>query len=239
LHACIAARAGLDTLSRERVRTELLKLLVAPRAPATLAAMSESGLLGKVLGGVPYLASFAKMAELETALGFDADAVRRLGAVGVMVHEDAERLSARLRLSNAESERLAPLDGWWRVAPAEGERAARAVLYHLGPQPFTDRVLLAWSRTDAGAGDTSWRELATLPQRWTAPAFPLKSADFTRRGVRAGPALGAAMRAAKEAWIAADFPADRAMIEAIAERAAHEAKTSMPPAHSRKSGNPA
>src|SRR6202041_2947650 len=26
LHACIAARSGLDTLSRERVRTELLKL---------------------------------------------------------------------------------------------------------------------------------------------------------------------------------------------------------------------
>src|SRR5207253_6933215 len=29
LHACIAARAGLETLSRERVRMEMLKLLVA------------------------------------------------------------------------------------------------------------------------------------------------------------------------------------------------------------------
>jgi poly(A) polymerase len=222
LHACISARAGLDVLSRERLRMELLKLFVAPRAAPTLAVMSESGILGPVLGGVPYIASLKKMAEIEGALAIDADAVRRLGALGVMVHEDAERLSQRLRLSNAESERLRALECWWRVSPSAGEQTAHALLYHLGPQSFTDRVLLAWSRVEEGVADSAWRKLATLPQRWAAPAFPLKSADFTRRGVGAGPALGTAMRAAKEAWIAADFPADRAAIEAIAERAARE-----------------
>ncbi len=73
------------------------------------------------------------------------------------------------------------------------------------------------------ADDTAWRTLADLPRRWTAPEFPLKSADFTQRGVPAGPALGAAMRAAKHAWIAADFPQDRAAIEVIAEQAARAA----------------
>jgi poly(A) polymerase len=38
--------------------------------------------------------------------------------------------------------------------------------------------------------------------------FPLKAADFIKRGVAKGPALGAALRAAEAAWIAADFPAD-------------------------------
>jgi poly(A) polymerase len=84
-------------------------------------------------------------------------------------------------------------------------------------------VLLAWSRSPAGVADDAWRHLAHLPQRWTAPVFPLKAADFTRRGIAAGPALGAALRAAEEAWIAADFPDDRAAIETIAERAAREA----------------
>ena len=41
LHACIAARAGLEQLSRERVRMELLKLLVARHAVPTLAVMAE------------------------------------------------------------------------------------------------------------------------------------------------------------------------------------------------------
>ncbi len=220
LAACIRARDGLEALSRERVRMELFKLLVAARAAPTVAVMSESGLLGPLLGGVPYLAEFAKLVDIEAANALDADAVRRLGALAVMVAEDAERLSQRLRLSRSESERLTALEGWWRVSPSRGEQAAHALLYRLGPQSFADRVLLAWSRTDAKAADAEWRTLFCLPQRWTAPAFPLKAADFTRRGVAAGPALGAALRAAKEAWIAADFPMQRAAIEAIAERAA-------------------
>ena len=223
LHACIMARAGLEMLSRERVRTEILKLLLAPHATPTLAVMAETGLLGTVLGGVPLLAGFENMAKVEAAAGLKPDPLRRLGALGVTVAEDAERLAQRLRLSNAEAERLIALDGWWRMAPAAGDMAARAQLYRLGPQAFADCVLLAWARSAAGAADHAWRDLASMPQRWTAPDFPLKAADFMRRGVPVGPALGAVMRAAEDAWIEADFPAERAAIEDIADRAVHRA----------------
>ena len=40
------------------------------------------------------------------------------------------------------------------------------------------------------------------------PAFPLKAADFIARGVEKGPVLGAVLRAAEEAWIAAGFPTE-------------------------------
>ena len=220
VHACIVARSGLDSLSRERVRMELLKLLVAARATPTLVVMAECGLLGMVLGGVAYLASFENMIKVEAALGAETDAIRRLGALGLWVAEDAERLAQRLRLSKAESERLSALDQWWRVAAKSDPQAGRALLYRLGPQSFTDRLLLAWARSEAGAADKNWHAYATLPQRWIAPVFPLKAADFMRRGVAAGPALGVALRAAEEAWVAADFPMDEAAIEAIADRAA-------------------
>ena len=223
LAACIRARAGLDQLSRERVRMELLKLVIAPRAAPTLWAMADSGILGTVLGGVAYVPSFEKLAEREAALGLGPDPVRRLGALGVAVHEDAERLAERLRLSNAEAERLLVLDGWWRVAPSAGEQPAHALLYRLGPVSFVDRVLVAWSRAAADAADADWRALVTLQQRWTAPTFPLKSADFMRRGVPKGPALGAALRAAEAAWIAADFPLARDVLDTIAERATQAA----------------
>ncbi len=222
LHACIVARAGLELLSRERVRTELLKLLLAPHAAPTLAVMAETGLLGTVLGGVPLLASFENTAKLEAATGAEPDAVRRLGALGVVVKEDAERLVQRLRLSNAEAERLAALDFWWRVSPASGTQAAHALLYQLGPQSFLDRVLLAWSRSDAGAADKAWQDLASMPQHWRPPVFPLKAADFMSRGIAPGPALGTALRAAEQAWIAADFPDDHVSIETIADKAVRD-----------------
>jgi poly(A) polymerase len=220
LHACIEGRAGLDQLSRERVRMELMKLLVAPHATPVLATMSEAGILPRVLGGVPLLASFGNMAKVEAAIGAPADPVQRLGALGVWLGEDAERLYERLRLSNIEHERLVSMgDAWWRIAPAD-EKAGRALLYRVGPQCFIDRVLVAWARSRDGAADRTWKALAELPQRWDAPAFPLKSADFVSRGVQKGPALGAAMRAAEEAWIAADFPMDLGAIQSIADAAA-------------------
>jgi poly(A) polymerase len=222
LAACIGARAGLATLSRERVRMEMLKLFVGPRATPTLAVMGEAGLLGMVLGGVAFIASFENMIKVEAALVAVPDAVRRLGALGVWIAEDTERLTQRLRLSNAESERLSALEGWWRIAPAADAQIARALLYRLGPRSFTDRALLAWTRSQGGAADSAWHSLASLPQRWTPPVFPLKAADFLRRGVVAGPALGAALRAAEKAWIAADFPSDESAIEAIADNTVRE-----------------
>jgi poly(A) polymerase len=204
----------------------VLKLLLAPHSTPTLAVMAEAGILGTVLGGVPLLASFENMVKVEAATGVEADATRRLGALGVAVMEDAERLSQRLRLSNAEFERLMALEYWWRVRPAAGAHAARVLLYQLGPASFTDRVLVAWSRSDAGAADRGWHELATLPQRWTAPRFPLKAADFINRGVPKGPEMGVALRSAEQAWIAADFSAEPAVIQALADQAAQEATAS-------------
>ena len=222
LDACIVARAGLETLSRERVRAELLKLLLAPRATATLAIMAECGLLGMILGGLGFLASFENLVKAEASLGAEPEAVRRLGALGVWVKEDAERLATRLRLSSTESERLLALKHWWRVAPDPDAQPAHALLYRLGPQSFLDRVLVAWTRSDAGAADTNWRQLASLPGRWPVPPFPLKAADFVQRGVAAGPQLGSALRAAERAWIAADFPAESAVLGKIADDAARE-----------------
>jgi poly(A) polymerase len=224
LHACIVAREGLRALSRERVRAELMKLLVAPFAVPTFVVMAETGFAELLLGSVPLLASFANMIKVEEAAGVAPDAVRRLGALGVFIAEDAERLRQKLRLFNAEHERLTAMSRqWWRVSPALGDHGARALLYRLGPTDYVDRVLIAWTRAPQGAHDPAWREFATLPARWTAPDFPLKSADLMARGVARGPALGEALRAAEEAWIAAGFPVDQAALDRIADDAARTA----------------
>ncbi len=223
--ACIAGRDGLDQLSRERIRMEMLKLVVAPHAVPTLISMADAGLLLRVLRSVAYLGAFENMTKVEAAVGLAADPVRRLGALGVKVTEDAERLWQKLRLTNHEHERLAAMgEGWRRVAPEAGEQAARALLFRLKAGPYTDSVLLAWARSQATAHDEAWRALASLPGHWNAPVFPLKAADFIARGVEKGPALGAALKAAEEAWIAAEFPGDASALDAIAVVATQSAR---------------
>jgi tRNA nucleotidyltransferase/poly(A) polymerase len=225
LHASIVARDGLRSLSRERVRAELMKLFIAPFAVPTVTVMAEAGFMTMLLGGVALTESFAAMARVEAAAGLMPDPVRRLGALGVLIAEDAGRLRERLRLFNAEHDRLfAMADGWWRLVPALDEAGLQSLLYRIGPERYLDRALIAWTRAPHSISDPAWRDLAGLPSRWTAPRFPLKAADFIARGVQKGPALGTAMRAAEDAWVAAGFPAGEAALARIADEAADAAR---------------
>ena len=218
--ACISARAGLATLSAERMRMEMLKLMVAEGAAGAVAAMSDGGLLLPIFGGVAYTGPFKAMIAAEHVLGLKPDAVRRLGALAVAVTEDARRVAARLRLTNAETKALDSMGHrWWRLAGMD-EATARRRLYRLGAERYRDRLMLAWARAGTDIDSTSWRELATLPERWSAPKFPLKAADFIARGIAEGPALGHVLTLAEDAWLAADFPLDEPALNSIADQAA-------------------
>jgi poly(A) polymerase/tRNA nucleotidyltransferase (CCA-adding enzyme) len=215
--ACIAGREGLAGLSAERIRMEMLKLMVADGAAEALVAMDDAGLLGRLTAGVAYHGPFARMIAIERRLGLAADPVRRLGALAVAVSEDAKRLSQRWRLSNVEAKRLDAMGHrWWRLGGMD-EHAAQRRLYRLGADRYRDRVLLAWVRSGEGAASPAWRALATLAERWTPPMFPLKAADFIARGLAEGPALGHVLALAEDAWLALQFPSAAAALDALAD----------------------
>ena len=217
--ACIKARGGLASLSAERMRMEMLKLLVADGAVQATTAMADGGLLQMVIGGVSYGGTFAAMIAAEKALGLKADPMRRLAALAVALPEDARRLTTRLRLSNNEAKALDSMGHrWWRLAGMDEARARRR-LYRLGEERYRDRLLLAWARAGSGSDPAPWIELARLPQRFTPPKFPLKASDFIARGVAEGPSLGHVLTLAEDAWLAADFPLEPAVLATLADQA--------------------
>lgn len=217
--ACIRARAGLANLSAERMRMEMVKLLVAEGGAQAITAMADGGLLQMIIGGVSYGGTFAAMVAAEKALGLKADPMRRLAALAVALPEDARRLTTRLRLSNNEAKALDSMGHrWWRLAGMDEARARRR-LYRLGEERYRDRVLLAWARAGLGVDPAPWIELARLPQRFTPPKFPLRASDFIARGVAEGPALGHVLTLAEDAWLAADFPLEPAVLASLADQA--------------------
>src|ERR1700737_1669603 len=76
--ACIGAREGLASLSAERRRMEMLKLMVAEGAAGAITAMVDGGLLLPIFGGVAYTGPFRAIIAAERVLGLKPDAVRRL-----------------------------------------------------------------------------------------------------------------------------------------------------------------
>src|SRR6195256_3368611 len=149
--ACIRARAGLATLSAERVRMEMVKLLVAEGAAGAIVAMVDSGLLLSIFGGVAYTGPLMAMIGAERSLGLKPDAVRRLGALAVAVTEDARRIATRLRLTNTETKALDSMGHrWWRLAGMD-EATARRRVHRLFVGGFLWRARLGF-----GAGRGGW-----------------------------------------------------------------------------------
>jgi poly(A) polymerase len=219
LAASIRARQGLRDLSSERIGQEMRRLVVAPLAPAVLAMMQESGILPIVLGGVGYVATFSRVAAFEAAVDVSPAMPVRLAALGCKVAEDVERLTVRLRLSNAERDRmLRGLAAARVLTPRPDCRGGRSALYRLGGEAFRDGIALALAFAAASPDDPGWGELYRLPDRWSVPSFPLGGRDVVDAGIERGPALGRLLRAVENWWIERDFAPDLAALRARLEQ---------------------
>lgn len=220
LHEAIVAREHLARLSRERVRAEIVKLLPAARAPLVMRAMSQAGVIEVILG-MGYPARLERLADFEAALGAAPDAILRLAAFAVVIEEDADRLRARLRLSNDEYARLtaaartlAALHGIERPPPVSH---LREMLFLCGARYACDALALAFAQSGAAPDDPAWLEAARYLAHTPAPEFPIKGADLIARGVAPGKGLGAALKTLQAKWIRAGFPRDPAVVRRLLE----------------------
>jgi tRNA nucleotidyltransferase/poly(A) polymerase len=218
LSAAVRARAGLRDLSAERVGQEMRRLVVAPRAAETVALMQEVGILPVVLGGVGYPLVFARLAGLDAGVAAAPAPALRLAALACRVEEDVARVARRLRLANAERDRMAAaLAAASASAPRPDQRGARRLLYRVGVAAYRDGVALAAAWSGASPDDAGrWRDLLTLPDRWSPPRFPLAGRDIVGAGAPPGPAVGAVLRAVEAWWIERDFAGDEAALKARA-----------------------
>jgi tRNA nucleotidyltransferase/poly(A) polymerase len=227
LLAAIRARNGLARLSRERVRAEFLKLLAAPRASDIVQTMGECGFLEPILGGLAYPRRLSRLIAIEAERGQGGDALLRLAALGVAIPEDSERLRDRLRLANAEYDRLksaaAALIGLHATKAPPSFHGLRALLFNAGREAARDALALAQAESESPPADEPFaaadRFLADAPE----PKLPIGGADLVARGVAAGRPVGRALRAFQALWIRAGFPKEPETLTRLIEEAVAEA----------------
>lgn len=211
--AALRLREGLDRLSRERVRAELLKLFCAQRAPEIITEMCADGLLGPLLASAPNPARFNRVVAI--AAGVPQDPLLRVAALCLHLSEDAERLRERLRLSNAEHERLERaatvlMELHGIEAPPEPDKL-RVLLFLHGRQAALDAITL--SQADASPGhEGEWQSARQFLQTTPVPELPFSGADLLARGVPEGRAIGEALKDLRARWIAEGFPEEPARL---------------------------
>ena len=203
--ACRAAIRQLWQLSAERVAGELLRLLAAPDPLAALRMMADDGVLAAVLPEATRLDRLERLIRFEPP---PPDPLRRLAALVSVDADGAAMIAGRLRLSNAQRERLAALAPPLRVDHGGDARAQRRTLYSLGAERYRDLALLV--AADGGIGGGRLTELLALAADWRAPAFPLGGRDVTALGIPPGPRVGNLLDAVRRWWEEGDFAADDA-----------------------------
>jgi len=215
--ASIRERHGLERLSKERIRAELLRIVIARRASAAIEIMDETGLLALLLGGVARRARFERLRSMEDALSLPLSPVRRLGALALFVEEDAERLADRLRLSSEESTLLYALAAH---SPKIEDRIGRDVLerflYRFGKNLMLDRVLLAWASLPSYPHRIVDVNLLRWILDWEKPHFPVTGSDLISLGWTPGPKVGEKLRELEAFWIEQNFrPSRKALLQRI------------------------
>jgi poly(A) polymerase len=208
--AVTALRDPVAALAAERISAELLKLLAARDPRSAVRLMRETGVLAVILPDARNAERFEALVGLEAERLQESDALLRLAALLPDDPALGVRTAVRLRLSNAERDRLeAALTPSPELAPGLPAQAVHAAIYRLGAQPFRDRTKLGWAA--AGGGDVpGWRGLLEECARWRPPTLPVTGADALAAGALKGPKVGEALRALEAWWIAGDFTADRA-----------------------------
>lgn len=212
LAACIAARDALDSLSRERVRSEFLKLLLAPGCVPVVTLLSATGLLQRISGGV------AELGRLARSVAAGHDAPMRLAALCVFAAQDEARLRESLRLSNAEAGTLARYAA--TVSALHGSAVLtvsdiRALAASHGGRMLARTLAIVAGEPRPQVEPEAQAEAARLASGEHDPVFPLSGADLVSAGIRPGRAIGVGLAAAKAGWLAHGCPEDAASREEL------------------------
>ena len=213
LAACRMLADRLATLSGERMAGEMFRLLDAPAPSEALGLMATTGVLARILPEADERDRLTRLCRLETG-ELVPDHLRRLASLISLTPANTDQVAARLKLSNTQRDRLRRL-----AAPAPAvqlrmtSKAARAAVYRMGREAFTDLLLLRAAEDAAPAAaivgllDSVWT--------WQPPAVPVRGEDVTALGVSSGPVIGQLLERIETWWVASDFRPGRA--EALAK----------------------
>jgi poly(A) polymerase len=162
-----------------------------PDPAPTVAVMLDRGILNPVLPEIEALAlgMLQRVLAAERESGIPGDPLRRLAALLPPDPLQAEKIAARLKLSNRARKRLGCAAG--RDLRAD----PRALAYRLGTECAVDRLLLAGEPAKA-----------LSVAGWKLPRLAIGGGTLIARGLPEGPLVARTLRRIEDRWIEAGFP---------------------------------
>ncbi|HYF90525.1 CCA tRNA nucleotidyltransferase [Azospirillum sp.] len=225
--ACRELAPRLPTLSGERVRGELFRLLTAACAAAVWRLMMGQGIMVHLLPEAMDTDRLDRLIAVERDLGIMPDPTRRLAAVLDSDRPGALRAAEALRLSNHERDRmLALVEPPMVLMPSDDRKALRQGLYRIGDGDlFCDLLLVAAAVHDGPLDLTALRAAMSVAGDLPNLRLPIAGRDLLELGIPRGPAVGEMLKRVEGWWIAEDFQPGREVCLEIARGLTGEQQT--------------
>ncbi|MEX0300161.1 MAG: CCA tRNA nucleotidyltransferase, partial [Kordiimonas sp.] len=200
LDACRHLSSMLKSLSVERVRSELSKLLKAQNPIFALEEMQEA----KVFHGLGIeevsLSVLKEYVANESFLDAEIDPLTRLSRLFSQSF-DAQALSKWLKLSNKQKGFLKSLEQALAAETVLADLEMRRYIYQRGQTVSSAAAICLGNKA-----------LYSYSLNWSVPIFPVQGRDLMVQGMLAGPKVGEALSHLEAKWIESDFTLSKSQL---------------------------
>lgn len=203
LKACVAHKALLDALSKERVTAEIEKICTAPRAAEIILMMADNAILVDVfdVNIRLYISKLSNVFELQNKLGCQ-DSVARLAMIFAVQNREIKSLFSHLVLSNAAQKYMCNLYSVLRdYSPASFDiKRLRFMVYDKGHDIVRQYLLFFHAELS-----DEFVNFYDYLRDFETPVFPVSGVDLQGVGFDEGREMGDALKVLKQKWIESDF----------------------------------
>ena len=211
LSATIALRDGLKTLSAERVKSELFKILKAPNPKPVLKELYLNGLLTSLLGTAPNIKALFNLIDLEADLDMSSNTALRCAVLAAWHQGDADRLKQRLKLSKKEVEQIkirakadlekSPIQKSICSSSPDAQFEINKYLHFEGKENYISLLKTHHALGNSHLNQTILVEKIKAVHSAPQIEFPLKGTDLIERGFKPGPELGVILDKLVAKWL--------------------------------------
>ncbi|MEP1441533.1 MAG: CCA tRNA nucleotidyltransferase [Hyphomicrobiales bacterium] len=214
LRAVVRTKAGLETLSVERIWSELKKILQARSPERAILWMRTTEIFNVVLPENWGLDQFHWLLNAEGEQNWSPDPLQRLQAMLRPTEDVINALADRLKFSNDERSRLIDWSEEATKAAAYVDLSVldlAKVLYRGKRNAIRDALVhefaKRFNKEEAGAGRIP--ALLEFIDTWEKPELPVSGEDLIKAGYAPGPNLGNKLKELEENWIESGFTLGR------------------------------
>ena len=204
LKACVENKDGIKTLSCERIRDELGKILMTSNAVKTLQIMFDNEILIHFLPDSPNLDKLQFLIDLVNKHKIKQEILRRLFILYTPEEKLAENLACRLKLSRKDKELFV---SWSIYNPSleefMTEKGLRKLLYLYGRDFCFNKFLIisALNKTES----KNFAEIIERINTLEIPVFQVKGKNIIDAGIMNNHRISDVLRQLENAWIDSDF----------------------------------